>query len=373
MNQYYKVYQLDKKFLKCIKQNIDNIKLIETRFLKVIEPSYCIQGFQYVKKEFTTFKNIEHSHILIIGLSDHKLYDSSRVILKLPLNNSDVNNDYNTLFTTTNTKLILDIFKKYNMSCYNTSKILERQKEVIESIKSEYMPMFIRDINGCKSVLFESIDFNFANDYISPNENEYLVVYLNRVDENKSNRIINVSNSFNMSSGFIPFQVIRFVGTYNDKSFEYLYTTYWFFDRDVRCSKIQTINNNKISQLLGSIYEEIKKRNNSKYRESHLDSKILDYKSEIRNELLDSIDNIDEDIYIDYPYLDEAEQSIGNYVANTELEFGDYVVQHVQTVVNTWEENGHGMVSFRDEIYEETTELKCNVYILYGSYKITVY
>jgi hypothetical protein len=371
------------------------------------------QSFDYIKydtggyfdshRDWVRIGNSQQvQYTLLLGLTsnnNHTYKFGGNTIIWIPVNYLN-QYDYGIL---TQSEYATDEFKA-TCKKYSLSTNYDEVKNLLDTNKSgqKCIPAKININNIGSGLLFQS---NFLHsgeiysDYYKPKEllgitvnitgiandiqikndkNEILTNWLNdpedkfiTFDEFESWMCQNDSE-FIVKNNLFPFQIIISSGTYNNKKFNDKYLKYLNLFDDFEQIKQNNLEVNKdvsvlekISKTLNEIYNKTKNKLNTRGRESHIESKLID-----SNDNFDTIkyfENINWNpsklIINDY---DIIKYNLENYLKNLDLNQNSKI-SRFEEILNTWEEstcNDDG-----DE-YDETTYLNCQIDIKFCFYKI---
>jgi hypothetical protein len=371
-------------------ENENLSSLLNTRLLFVIKEILSSNSnisfdtsFNYITYSNEGFKenidnqvsNYSSEYKLLIGLTEIKYYQGGNIVLWSPINDQN-KNEINDLHYSEDYYVLSNIFRKYNIGFYNKENLYEK-REKLKDKSYNCIPNFFKILNEGNALLFSSEKFITGNPFPKYDQNNELLLInvikkslVNNPIKNLVNKIklydyIQRNNSFE-----IPFQVIKCEGEYNDKKFINQYIRYWNFDNCIEINKkisdLKMIDKLKITLL--EIFNNIRQSLNTKYREIILESQSLNYSIKFNNYFEKHLEDCKLIQKIDIKNnFDEAVQCIENYVNNVGIKFKNEVINYLEEINNTWEENG---CSFKDEIYQENSFLKSTVYIKFGLYKI---
>jgi len=359
--------------------------------------SIGLQNFDYIKydnggyfekhKDFVRINNsMSQQYTMLIGLTK-KTHYSGCTILWFPLDDTN-QEDYNTIITaleTSNCDNCKDIFIKYNLpNNYNSLKELFNKDTDIK-----YMPFRINSYTSGKSLLFKSDIVHSGEEFsqwfdakelcmitinITGIKDEKMCVknfqeidsvssiqsIINDWINHKSNFIMFNDLDINMCKlveqyKLIPFQIITSQGEYNRKTFSDTYIKYLNcqdnFEQDINTCILERINT-----TLVEIYEKTKKKLNTRGRESHIESKILEQSSDLS--CIEKLNNIRFCTnHIDFIYKDEIMIDINNYI-NNNVVVNNGIVTHTEKINNTWEESS---CNDDGDEYDEIAYLNCKI------------
>ena len=351
------------------------------------------QMFDYIKyenggyfdkhKDFVRINcNTQCQYTMLIGLSDNKIHHGGNTILWFPVDKTN-KEDFNILKNgNERDPIYIETKKKYNIG-YDKS-YLQKLFTMNDSTK-QYLPFFINSYSKGNTVLFRSDIVHSGEefyDWYTAKELFMLTINITGV-ENKSIAInssyddkINIwlndmNNKFIVFDEFeffllefaslyklIPFQIIVSKGKYNDKDFLDIYLKYLNLQDNMG---IKSCDNNileRINITLLDIYNKTKNKLNKKYREKHLESNILEEKTEILQ--IEKLKGINFDLsYINLiPSMDNIMIDINNYYNNFITNHDNSIIIHTETVNNLWEESS---CNDGGDEYEEVAYLQCNI------------
>ena len=349
--------------------------------------SIGVQNFDYIKydnggyfdkhKDFVRINNsILQQYTMLIGLTK-KSNNSGCTILWFPLDDTN-REDYNTIITGLETSIDKSQGYKDILIKYNLPNNLDSLKHLFKDTDTKYMPFRINSYTSGKSLLFKSDIVHSGEEFYKWSDaKELCMVTINITgikDEttiepnslllnnptNKSRFIMLDELDINMCKfveqyKLIPFQIITSKGEYNGKTFSDTYIKYLncqdTFEQDVNTCILERINT-----TLVEIYEKTKEKLNTRGRESHIESKILEQSSDLS--CIEKLNNINFCTnHIDFTYEDEILIDINNYI-NNNVVVNNGIVTHTEKINNTWEESS---CNDDGDEYDEIAYLNCKI------------
>lgn len=359
------------------------------------------QAFDYIRydnggyfdkhKDFVRVNNPMHrQYTMIIGLTKNDTYFTygGNTILWFPIDSTN-NSDYEKI-TDVNISLsgeIKEIIKKYNLP--STIDDIKSLLKTNNELPIRYMPHRVNCFGYGKSLLFRSDIIHSGEEYHSAystknllmltinitgidnnttQKNEDLLTfipstYIDKIQNwlNDSNKIIVFDEfeyfmcRFAEDNKLIPFQIIISTGEYNNKTFSDTYVKYLNLQNKMEKDNGSLLE--RINLTLVEIYEKTKKKLNTRGREYHIGSEILEESSNLAN--IEKLNGIQFNTsYINFDEIDTI--IIDNYVKCIDVSNNNKIltITHTEKINNTWEESS---CNDDGDEYEETTYLHCNI------------
>jgi hypothetical protein len=334
--------------------------------------SYNNGGYFDMHKDFVRINNSSHQqYTLLIGLTLDKYNYSGSTMLWFPVNESN-QSDYDIL---TN--------DKFNSSDPTCKKILEKynlpsSKEKIKEIfnrnnENKYIPYTINCMHSGKSLLFRSDILHSGEEFHSWHAAKELFMLTINITaiEKKENTMDKLDMWLNDTSSkiilfdkfdiymlefvekykLIPFQIVVSSGEYNNKKFSDTYIKYFSFLNTINETNTSNILE-RINTTLIDIYDKTKTKLNTRGRESHIESIVLESST-----IDDKISNLN-GVNFNVSHISSIDLiAINNYVNNFVLT-NNNIVTHTEKINNTWEESG---CNDDGDEYDEITYLNCHI------------
>ena len=336
--------------------------------------SYDNGGYFDMHKDFVRINNSSHQqYTLLIGLSSDKNNYTGSTMLWFPVNESN-QSDYDILngehFS------LSDPTCKKILEKYNLPQSVDKIKEIFNRSENKYIPYNINCMHSGKSLLFRSDILHSGEEFYSwyaAKELFMLTINITAVEHKKNtmdkidiwlndinNKIISF-DEFDISMldfvekyKLIPFQIVISSGEYNNKKFSDTYIKYLSLDTLSLDSTTYNILE-KINNTLIDIYDKTKTKLNTRGRESHIESVILE--SSTADDKISKLNGIN----FNTKHITSIDMidviAINNYVNNF-IMTNNKIVTHIEKINNTWEESG---CNDDGDEYDEITYLNCNI------------
>jgi hypothetical protein len=319
MNSCFYILNINDTYTTSLIKDKNKLTLLKNDFLPVLE-NKMNQGFEIIDSHIfeKDFQLLIRNPTLIFGLN-------GPTIIWIPVNDEN-KDDYYTLKNSKNNDEIKTVFRKYNILFWNQDRMNEIKKEILNN------PLFVNKIPYYLNKLEkEKCLYLTKNLIVTNNQNCKIISFSLKKSENVFQKINEISfeNYSNKPVKNTLGVIIFCKGHYNDKNFEKSFLSLEEPD-------------------LKTIFYNIKNILNTRYRESLLDSLILE---KYQNKSLD----------LGKIKIEKNNQLlIQNYFINFSKIYSENRIPDLiykEKIENTWEEYDS------DEIYKEITIFNCNIWI----------
>jgi len=334
--------------------------------------SYDNGGYFDMHKDFVRINNSSHQqYTLLIGLSPDKNNYTGSTMLWFPVNDTN-QSDYDILngeHFSPSDPTCKKILEKYNLpsNVDMIKKIFDRNN------MNKYIPYNINCMHSGKSLLFRSDILHSGEEFYSwyaAKELFMLTINITAIDKkintmdkidlwlNDINSKIISFDEFDLSMlefvekyKLVPFQIVVSSGEYNNKKFSDTYIKYLSLQDTICFDSTHNILE-RINITLHDIYEKTKTKLNTRGRESHIESVILESSTTDNN--ISKLNGVN----FNTNHITSIDMiAINNYVNNFIIT-NNNIVTHIEKINNTWEESG---CNDDGDEYDEITYLNCHI------------